>query len=1782
MSHARFPSELNVTHRVEDPRSGACEKKQLHAHASAKRYVSLLLALAMSLEILPAAAAPLRIPANAQQKKLLDLRHRGVKHNIAGWSDPPPLQWPSLPPSDQITDTVTTESSAPPGGPAPEPTLGGPPQTPQQSQQMSNSPSFRDKRDRLRAARARSTGQTTSGLSVPPLNQPRPYAGAPTPRPTPMPALSALPRKPGTAEPSPLIGQFGRSAKSVRAQQNRRSPMQPNSVVSTTNAPTTGITPFWDYDSRPVGGVGVYAVNVSTKNLVFASPDMVTPHRGVAFTLTRVYNSQSQHDTVGTDGSVASNYGNGMTNEFDARIANNDKNGLTVFDGTGARWDYLPNPDGNPCHLLPPPGQFATLTCDGSGVGYYWYLKSGVTLQFYAPFPLVHAGLSGRLHEIWGRNRNTWLRLDYFWTNADDSSASNLWYINVISDTTTVGNAFATLTFADFAGPSGTSFRLLSQLNLPDRITSVYYQYDTHACLTLVSRPENNSSGLPLKHNYAFIHPGHLMQWVNDPNWVGSNHYSGHYAWFAYSGSNVTGISETGWINPTVPAKTPGGADGGLIQPTSAPTGIVTYFNENYTYSAGNRLDGTTYSKTQFRDSDNHLREWDSYDATVPGLNQYLVFQEYDNTDITQLLTQRTWDTSDNLLETVDPRGTTDPQGHAVDFAYDTSGNLVAAAQPAVTTIQGTFRPTVLISYDPATNSPQAICDPVYTALLGKNWVNRPTQSLDSLCPKFGQAPGPQALWFTTDGPNGITGSTPNQPSYEPYGELAKVVSPTGGNTLTLAYSPAPSSDFGLPLSIAGTSFTQTADGSQISPLQQFIYDPSGNVACYSANSTFPGGAWWVMTYDSANRVTAAGDPDDTSITNGLCPAKAVQPAFASAPTNIATRYTYFPNGQVSTVQPASFAAGGQSMALQYDANGNGTSESHSYGCVVPRVGTPPPACAYYAYKFYDGADRLVEVALPGDNTNFDSFVVRYLYDLTQNSAPGVTLNYLGSAVATYYAHGNQFKTQKYTGGAASISQSSPPSWTWMDVDGQSFDGLNRPTGHLFFPPGSTGASSTQYSYDQSPYQGLLTQVVNGVGDTINLSTAAGNLKAYDARNLPKYVHFVPSGSSAQTPDLTYTRDANGRMASVATAEFGTESLAYDANGRVHTIQEPTGGSGIPLVPGSGTLTSAASYTLNYNPDDSLGSVDVDSSDLRNTGLRQLAYRSDGILRLEKAVIPPPNSTASFSTTRTAGGRIVSRSDPLNANAASLTYLPSGLVNSYTIPSGTYSALTYDLEGELVSYLANGPGVPSPVTVNYGYSNRGTLVGLGAGGNAVFPGLVDAGGAPLQPPLPYCYVDSHNFQRCGNYYSYFDGRSSAPLGAQWIPDGYAPPPTPAPRSINYDAAGRQVRKTFDVVDHVIVSGAQAYAWGPNGHPIFTAHAADGTVPRTIHWLGDRVLFSTMNNSTYEDLKLTSFANWTPGGVLQPVIVDRDLSGLAASSRTLNNGQDAWIVPSPYSACNDATHGTVLATPAPNTNVSPFNCNPSGSTPPPQYGGLFYEARSDGYWDGLSQINGARTYDSDVLAWSSMDAFGGVVGDPLSQLPYAYARNNPQGYSDASGLCPTNFWNHDGTLNSVWDIGPPCLPEIPIFLGGFGGPTYGGGGGGAGGGPPFSRHSCPSPPLGYGFVKCTINIGIYTQAIINTACGGTYFVSGITAGLPSVSFSLSRGNVFTGNMSPAGPSLFNGAMQGPSQGSSFGAGAGIEEWHSNDPPPFQAFATGIFTAQFGVSNTVGVFVGGKKC
>jgi hypothetical protein len=66
----------------------------------------------------------------------------------------------------------------------------------------------------------------------------------------------------------------------------------------------TGINPWWRYQEENVPGGGRLMINVGSGNMLLQYDDLGVPHKGIALAFRRTYNSQSQHDVNGTDGSA--------------------------------------------------------------------------------------------------------------------------------------------------------------------------------------------------------------------------------------------------------------------------------------------------------------------------------------------------------------------------------------------------------------------------------------------------------------------------------------------------------------------------------------------------------------------------------------------------------------------------------------------------------------------------------------------------------------------------------------------------------------------------------------------------------------------------------------------------------------------------------------------------------------------------------------------------------------------------------------------------------------------------------------------------------------------------------------------------------------------------------------------------------------------------------------------------------------------------------------------------------------------------------------------------------------------------------------------------------------------------------------------------------------------------------------------------------------------------------------------------------------------------------------
>jgi YD repeat-containing protein len=1365
---------------------------------------------------------------------------------------------------------------------------------------------------------------------------------------------------------------------------------QAQSLPSNPNGSGTGINPWWRYQEENVPGGGHLMVNVGTGNLLLQDDDMSVPHKGIAMAFRRTYNSQSGHNVNATDAAgllwePPGMYGNGWTNTFDAHLVRSTDNTVfSVFDIDGARYDYSSPANGV---YVPGPGNHNTLTFDGN-CGLLWTKKSGTTYYFYRPNPNAPCatmpasggstgGYAGRLYQIIGRNRNTSITFSYSWDNGNASATGK---ISSIMAQTESGLA-TTLSFADVNG-----YRLLQQLTYPDAATTVSYGYDTNGNLTSVSRPANNASGIRPQQAFGYqaFGSGFIMQWAASPRWNAACATSGcgtdggtlnlGFAGTGVSTSTVNFIGHWTTANPTIPDST-----GSVGLQSGYPTTAFGDLSEFYT---------TGVTTPTFRDTDGHMTNWVVDGAGRPTQTQECTASTNQGQACTGtwLVTNETWDANNNLTASIEPRGNVagaSPTAFETDYAYDANGNAIAVAQPSIPTSVGTIRPTQLFDYD-ANNNVLAFCDAVATHQAGGDWTAPPPLS-DSRCSTLAQSTGKPYQHLTY-----------SNPSYQPYGQLATVTTAMGYTTsFGYATSQQAGTDFGLPTTVTGQSFTQ-ADGTTITPTQTFWYDTNGELRCYSK-----GRGTTVLTADSLGRVTMVADPDDTSANGGsLCGKSTGQAGWNTQATT-----AYYPDGSVQYSQTPAQRAGGVSTAFTYDLDGNESTETHHYGCA------PGNSCTAGATsKWYDGADRLVEVALPHDgfwDWYSSTWITRYLYDLTQGGSV-----YIGGT--GYLAYGGLYKTQEW------VPASQGGTTAWTDLKGSASDAVDRQVTKYSFSPSSNTtvrASTTLYDATNATV-GLLASVT----DPLGVSTTY----TYDNAGRASSMQFNDGGV---TPYKSFVYDPAGRIVSATGAVYGTETMRYDADGKLLEKDEPT----------SGSITSPARLTYDYYPNGQRKDVNIASTALNAAPFTSYSYRADG--RRSTVHVGFGLQQGNFISSSTDAGRVISRSDPFTGStmpnpqspvSPGTTYGPTtwaydtaGQLSTLTLPQTlAYQLIAHDDEGAVLGWTGSYSNI-GPVRMTYTNTIRGenALITLGNSSSVAYRAKI-ANGAAVASPV---YTLSKGNPPPGIGPTTVDPVNAVVTSTskeQYVanPDPEGPPWEDCglqTKTDLYDAASRLIGKstsmnvntanpdctfdpgptldeqfTYDAENHHVTTpigspGLNNIWWSPGGNAYKIQSA-------NVHYDGSAILFVTDASGSLTQAKIEAAGDIDGAGQL--TVLDRGHSNQYVGSHS--NGFYSGISLGTTVYKNKDQGAQTIADIFPGSTNNP-SCTVSGCA---SAGNLEYDRLEGFEYSGLT-FQGARAVDESTGKWTTPDAYAGDVHDPMSQKSFMWDRNNPYSYSDPSGFSP---------------------------------------------------------------------------------------------------------------------------------------------------------------------------------
>jgi len=1334
----------------------------------------------------------------------------------------------------------------------------------------------------------------------------------------------------------------------------------------------TGINPWWRYQEENVPGGGHVMVNVGTGNVLLQDDDMSVPHKGIALAFRRTYNSQSLHNVNDGDGAQPGLYGNGWTNTFDAHIVGTPS-AINVFDIDGAVYTYTSSNGG--ASWTPPAGQHARLVPDG-GCGFMWIKKSGTIYYFYEPYvqpgcswtQAGQGGFFGRMVQLLGRNLNVVLAFNYAFDGGNSSPTGK---VSVMTITADRGQQVA-LTCADFNG-----HRLLQQLTYPDRTTTVTYAYDSLGNLATVSRPPNNAAGTrPVQgYYYQTIGSDSVLLYAASPRWMAvcptSCGGDGGYLYFLFSGasaatSTLNTLYHGGTVNPVIAD----GVTNSALQP-ALTTLYSNYVIDYYT---------TGVTTPTFRDTDGHMTNWVVDSLGRPTQTQECTASSGQGTTCTGiwLLLNETWDTNNNLVATKDARG------YESDSAYDANGNTIAAAAPQTTTSQGTFRPTTLYDYD-AFNNVTAYCDQTETHAAGADWITPPASS-DSLCSSHTVA----HARFTF-----------SYPSYEPYGELTALTTPLGYGR-HFAYAPVQQNgaDYGLPTSVTGDSFTQ-ADGTINTPTQTFWYDGPGNLRCYSK-----GIGMYVLSYDSLGRMTGEADPDDSSANAGsLCGKTTGQSGWSTQ-----TTYTYFVDGSRASAQTPAERAGSVSTTFSYDLDGEELTETHHHGCI------PGSSCtAGVTTKWYDGADRLVEVKQPQDPRDLYTYpwLTRYIYDLSAGGNDTI-------ASATFRGYGNLFKTQEWLAGPGATT----PSWT--DLHGNAFDALNRTLAkYTFSPSANTTLSTTTIRYDASAATfGLVSSQLDPLGETTTYT--------YDELGHQSAVSFA--GDAGVTPAKSSIYDANGRVATASNSTYGSQTVTYDADGRASEADEST----------SGSITSPSRITYDYYPDGTRKDLNVASTALTAAPLVTYSRRVDGMM--SKEVVKYAGVTSTFGWSYSDGGRKLTQTDPYTGTtmpsphtpvnvgtayaATNWSYDTTGQLASANLPETLNYTVARDFEGNITRAGASVTGSTTfAAALAFMITSRGessqqisSIVPVHPANGVLVPAVVPLRVAPSLGSSPV--FDPINAVVLGSNLT-----GNANLGdGQWTSCG------PVPTIDTYDGASRLISRpnysilagcdvegpetqtwAYDAENRTISQGfGNAAQWSPIGKPY---HISGGGQPNDfLHYDGGTLLFTTDASGALTGIKVGALADIAPNG--QMTVWDRDFSNRMVSGH--NNSLYYGVafggktygpypgVDGPATVPGGSVVTVFYGSGAGGCSVQPTNVSCPISDRYPY-------TRLDGFDWGSLTIQGVRVVDNRTAQWTTPDAYAGNVNDPSSQKPFMWNNNNPYSYADPSGFSPVEHVELNGDI-----------------------------------------------------------------------------------------------------------------------------------------------------------------------
>ena len=932
----------------------------------------------------------------------------------------------------------------------------------------------------------------------------------------------------------------------------------------------------------------------------------------------------------------------------------------------------------------------------------------------------------------------------------------------------------------------------------------------------------------------------------------------GSFHWWPY---NIYGTSTTsgGWRLVT------GGEAGSLS--TNVPNWTSSGCQQPY-YGAPWEYDGDTWYTQYYSWTDpsgmTHpfsatevWEETDCWDPAPPtyspggatdGSPYYLSFDSYGNTIITGLHGEQVYPS------------VADRYGNGI--GYGTGGNLVddTGRTPVIATTSGS---TTTYSVLAPNGSPGTGGTRVnYTA----------TTAPVSVATSFGWSSGGNVIYEWIDPSDLQPIQSIQLPdgsqytfNYDSYGEMTSMTLPTGG-TVTFGYNNVVDRT-GTPNrwvssyqvgSNPATTFAASACGGGCAQYVDMIR-PSGDETRYIF--TINNGAW----------------NTETDVFNGTS-SWALLNYVANTYSNPCTSYPCSgPNYVTDSLSTTSLFSGGSLIGSSTETTFSGPgypSAVKQWDFSAGATGTPTRETDYAYTTFGDPLTVTVK-----DSTGAQASKTTYGYT-TSAAAPSPTppMYYPSSFIVPTYL-------QTVTHWLNSNPSASPTTTITMDATGQ-VTSVQDPDGHApttttyqcsnslpqFVEPLGSATYKTTYGYDCA--SGAITNVQDPNGNSVGYTyeAMAGRLQKISYPDLGSTIYSYPSSTEVDTsidasPDPAITSqtivDSFGRP--YETIQNGiTATTSYDANGRVHCVDNPyaVGGStsGQTCITSYDTLNRPLTKTLpdgstqqwTYTVDttaqktvttatDEAGAQTKSSSnalgqlkevvEVGPVGNLTTNYTYDGLGNLtyinQQGLGTPTDSPRNRSFDYDSLSRLLCASNPENSSAAcpgsvgtsyayttgtvGYGYDPNGNVASMEDARGITVSSTYDSLNRLLTKTASG------INYQYTYDSKSGLPNVNSVGRLVYAW----NGATAAEGFSYDSMGRVNWQ------------------TNWTPSNYAAPGT----------GGSGMTATYDR------AGNMTYLMYPDGHHIHQAFNSAGQLTGINYadWFGTPVNYPYVSNITYSPL-----------------------------------------------------------------------------------------------------------------------------------------------------------------------------------------------------------------------------------------------------------------------------------------------------------------------------------------